>query len=64
MSQNVAEFLNLNNKGQLKVGFDADIIIWDPEASFMVQKEIIRHKHNVTPYLWRATFWGHKSYYG
>jgi allantoinase len=26
-------------KGQLKVGYDADVIIWDPEAEFKVRRE-------------------------
>lgn len=38
-------------KGKIEVGFDADIIIIDPNKSFRVEKDIILHKHKVTPYL-------------
>lgn len=39
-----------NRKGKLAAGYDADIVIWDPEARFTVVPEIIRHRHKLTPY--------------
>ena len=38
-------------KGQIAKGYDADIIIWDDTASFIVKEDIIKHKHKITPYL-------------
>lgn len=38
-------------KGQIKKGYDADLIIWDDEKSFIVTEEIIHHRHKITPYL-------------
>jgi allantoinase len=37
-------------KGKLAAGFDADIVIWDPEAKFTVRPELIYHRHKLTPY--------------
>lgn len=40
-----------NHKGKIAIGFDADIIVWDDEKTFRVTKEIIQHRHKITPYL-------------
>lgn len=46
-----AKFLGLSNrKGAIKTGCDADLIVFDPDADFQINKEIIQHKHKVTPY--------------
>jgi allantoinase len=37
-------------KGKLAAGYDADIIIWNPEKTFEVVPEIIEHRHKITPY--------------
>lgn len=37
-------------KGEIKPGYDADLVIWNPEASFTVRRDIIHHKHKLTPY--------------
>ena len=52
MSTNIARFLNMeNHKGAIRAGYYADVIVWNPEATFEVTKEIIQHRHKVTPYL-------------
>ncbi|RDB25078.1 Allantoinase [Hypsizygus marmoreus] len=38
-------------KGQLKVGFDGDFIIWDPDAKFMVTEESLNFKNKLSPYV-------------
>jgi allantoinase len=38
-------------KGKIAKGYDADLIVWDPEKSFTVTESIIQHKHKITPYL-------------
>jgi allantoinase len=41
------------HKGRLVAGYDADIVVWDPEASFTVDAERLFHRHKVTPYAGR-----------
>lgn len=43
-------------KGALAPGFDADIIVWDPDASFVVEAAKLHHRHKVTPYLGRTLY--------
>ncbi len=38
-------------KGQITPGFDADLLVLDPEATFEVRAEFIQHRHKVSPYL-------------
>lgn len=46
-----AEVMGLqNHKGAIAPGFDADLIIFDPDKSFVVQPAIILHRHKITPY--------------
>jgi allantoinase len=38
-------------RGKIEKGYDADLVIWNPEESFTVTEEMIHHKHKITPYL-------------
>ncbi|MFD2718373.1 allantoinase AllB [Hymenobacter monticola] len=38
-------------KGQIAPGFDADLIVFDPEQTFEVMADMILHKHKVSPYI-------------
>ncbi|KAL0893834.1 hypothetical protein ABMA27_013958 [Loxostege sticticalis] len=40
-----------DRKGALKAGLDADLVFFDPETTFVVTSDIIRHKNKLTPYL-------------
>ncbi len=52
MSYNIAQFLGIeNHKGKIEKGYDADLVVWGPELSFVVTEFMIQHKHKITPYL-------------
>jgi allantoinase len=38
-------------KGAIAAGYDADLVIWNPEKSFVVQPKRLQHRHKITPYL-------------
>lgn len=41
-------------KGVVEAGMDADLVAWDPEASFILAPEMLHHRHKLTPYEGRA----------
>ena len=66
MSANTARLAGVDDrKGQLAAGYDADIIVWDPEAVFTVDANRLEHRHAVTPYAGRELFGRvHATYVG
>lgn len=52
MSENVAKFIGFEKtKGQIKKGYDADIVVWDPEQTFTVKASDIHYRHKISPYV-------------
>jgi len=41
----------LPHKGRIRAGSDADFIVFDPEAEFVVTKERLHQRHALSPYL-------------
>jgi len=37
-------------KGSIALGFDADLMVWNPDATFCVEATRLHHRHKVTPY--------------
>ena len=51
MSRNVAAFLGLEgSKGSILTGYDADLVVWDPDAVCPTAKTDIQHRHPLSPY--------------
>jgi len=38
-------------RGKIALGYKADIVVWNPERSFVVEASQLFHRHKGTPYL-------------
>ena len=57
VTEHPALFLNLQNrKGFIKIGHDADFVIWSPEESTVVKSVDVFHKHKISPYIGKELF--------
>ena len=54
MSARPAAFAGLaGKKGWIAAGYDADFVVWDPDATFTVTPERLFFRHPISPYLGR-----------
>ncbi|GAA3936357.1 allantoinase AllB [Hymenobacter algoricola] len=52
LSENPAKLAGqAHRKGRLAPGYDADLLVLDPENTFRVTESLLHHKHKVSPYL-------------
>jgi allantoinase len=54
MSREPAQQVGLRRKGQLAVGFDADLCVFAPDDTFVVDPAHLQHRNPVTPYAGRT----------
>jgi allantoinase len=50
MSRNPARLAGLETKGVIAPGFDADLVVWEPDTAFQVDPMALQHRHKLTPY--------------
>lgn len=50
MSRGPAELAGLSGKGVIREGADADLVAFDPDATWVVDPATLHHRHPVTPY--------------
>jgi allantoinase len=54
MASGPAGVAGLPRKGALRAGADADLVVFDPDATWTVDASALQHRHPVTPYHGRA----------
>lgn len=51
-----AKFTGMKTRGEIQIGNDADLIVWNPDKQKTVTKEEILFRHKISPYIGKAFY--------